>query len=419
MPSFVALIGTQFGDEGKGKLIDFLSHDFDYVVRYQGGDNAGHTINIDGNKYILKLIPSGIFQTKAIIAPGTIVNPITLLQEIDSLSCLGNLSNKLFVSDLAHVIFDFHIEWDKLCEKIRGKHAIYSTYRGIGPCYSDKSARFGVRICDLMNYECLVEKLKINLELKNPLFAKFGLPVFDAEVVAKKYYELGQKIKPFLINYYDFFLKETSLKKKFLFEGSQGMLLDLDCGTYPYVTSSNIVGSLMHGAYLSPHKINRIIGIVKCYATRVGNGEFITELDDKKLTSYIQEVGHEYGSVTGRPRRIGWLDLVSVKYSLNVSGVTEIALTLVDVLNNLDEIKVCVGYEENNAAIDSDMPCKNNKISPVYKTFSSWDDDFENIKKYDDFSDNLKTYIKFLEDFLSLKITFISFGRDRQLTVER
>ncbi|AEW45975.1 adenylosuccinate synthetase [Mycoplasma haemocanis str. Illinois] len=404
----VSVLGVFFGDEGKAKIVDYISKDFDYVVRYQGGDNAGHTVWIKDKKYVFQLIPCGILQTKAFISHGVVLNPQSLLKEIQNLSTCIEIKDRLFISEHAHVICDWNIAYDKFIEHLRGSNAIGTTNKGIGPTYSNKALRLGIRVKDLLDYDSLREKIDLNLKIYNVLFKSYGQPTFDLEVETRKYFEYGQKIKPYLVDSYHWIYGELSRGKKFLFEGSQGLMLDLDLGTYPFVTSSNITGSLISGTSLSFRHFKRMVGVVKVYSSRVGNGEFITEIKDLDLVDYIRKVGNEFGSVTGRPRKIGWLDLVALKYVVNISGITEIVLTLVDVLNNLEEVKVCDSYEHS-----SGQPI------PMYKSFKGWKEDYSSIKRYSDFSEEFRHFVKYIEDFVGIPVTIISYGKSREDTLIR
>lgn len=397
------VVGTFFGDEGKAKIVDYISNNYDYVVRYQGGDNAGHSAQVNGQKYLFQIIPCGILRTKAVISHGLVLNPENLFKEINELGEL--VKDRLFISKNVHIICSWNIAFDKLIEKVRGANAVGTTLKGIGPTYSNKALRLGLRAKDLLDLDSLREKIKLNLDIYNVLFAHYGEPTFDLELETNKYYEYGQQLKPYLIDSYLFFHSEFKKGKKFLLEGSQGIMLDLDLGTYPFVTSSNIIASAVSGTSMPFSYFKRIIGVVKAYSSRVGNGSFITELSDQRIVNYIRQKANEFGSVTGRPRRIGWLDLVALKYAVNIAGITELALTLVDIINGLDEIKVCVSYGKDS--------------KPEYKTFKAWKDDYSKIKDYSDFSKELRDYLEFIEFFIGIKITIISYGKERDETFLR
>lgn len=301
------MAGSSFGDEGKAKVVDCFSAEFDCVVRYQGGDNAGHSVYLpDGNKHVFRLIPAGILNTKAVIAHGAVLNPKKLLDEINGISQFVPVGERLFISNRAHIIFDWAIALDNLLEDLKEDNKIGTTGKGIGPTYSLKALRINLRVGDLLDRKILAQNINYSLKFLNPIFSAYGYPTFNEEECVNRYFEMGQRLKPYLCNTVSLLQKLDADNKKILFEGSQGLLLDLDMGTYPFVTSSNIVGALASGTGLPPKTFNKgIIGVVKVYFSRVGSGVFPTELKDQKLTNHIREVGREYGSVTGRPRRIG------------------------------------------------------------------------------------------------------------------
>lgn len=419
--NLLMIIGTQFGDEGKGKFVDLLSNQFDYIVRYQGGDNAGHTIVFDNKTFKLRLIPSGIFnpRNRVVIANGVVLNPNTLLEEVQYLRSNGINTDNLYISDKCHVIFNFHIEMDKLLEELKGENKIGTTHKGIGPCYTDKVSRIGIRVCDLFDFNTLLSKVQENLQIKNILFSKYGKQIFNPYTITKQYYELGQRIKPFVINTVALLNYAYERNNKILFEGAQGIMLDIDYGTYPYVTSSNVLGLISSGTGIAINKIKRILGVVKAYSTRVGSGPFISEIEELNLANYIREKGHEYGTVTKRPRRVGWLDLFLLKYVVTVSGISEIAITLIDVLSRIEKIKVCVGYKKNDKSLNY-MPSsieELQKCEPIYETLDGWFEDVSNIKSYDDLPLNLKRYINYIQNFLKVRVRFISVGPDRNQTI--
>lgn len=419
--NLLTIIGMQFGDEGKGKFVDLLSSQYEYIVRYQGGDNAGHTIKFDNKTFKLRLIPSGIFNpnNKVIIANGVVFNPITFLEEIEYLQ-KNNISVKnLFVSDKCHVILDYHIEMDTLIEELKGNQKVGTTNKGIGPCYADKAARFGIRICDLFNFDILLKKVQMSLEAKNVLFGKYNKKLFNPYSVAKKYFDYGKKIKPFIFNTIALLNYAHDKNKKILFEGAQGIMLDVDYGTYPFVTSSNVIGLLSSGTGIAINKFKNILGIVKAYSTRVGEGPFVSEILNDSIAEKIRTKGNEYGTVTKRPRRIGWIDLFMLKYSKMVSGVNQIAITLVDVLSEFDKIKVCIGYKKNNKILKY-MPSSIEELKmcePIYEEMDGWNVDVSNIKTYEKLPQNLKSYLLYIESFLNVKIKYISLGPDRSQTI--
>ena len=393
------IIGLQYGDEGKGKFTDLISDDYDYVVRYQGGDNAGHSIAFDNQKYSLRLIPSGIFKSKkVVIGNGCVVNPETLLFEIEYLKKNKfKIENQLYVSDQAHVIFDFNILMDKLIEDNKGNKKIGTTIKGIGPTYTDKYSRIGIRICDLFNIDILKQKLTLSLRDKNIIFKNYGYKKINVNQVAKKYYELGKKIRK-----------------------AQGVLLDIDFGTYPYVTSSNVATGMSSGTGIGISKINNVLGIVKAYTSRVGEGPFCSEIKDQKIANSIREKGNEFGTVTKRPRRIGWIDLVALKYAIEITGATELAITLLDVLSIMDKIKICINYSLNSKTIDY-IPTSvdlYSKCKPKYIEVQGWKSDISMIKKYDDLPLNCKKYLTTIQKILNVKISYISVGPKRDQTIK-
>ncbi len=415
------LIGSQYGDEGKGKFVDILSEGYDYIVRFQGGDNAGHSIVIGGKKYKLRLIPSGIFKKnkKVVIGHGVVVNPKTLLNEIDYLEKNGfSVKGRLFVADRAHVILDYHKQIDKYQEELKGDQKVGTTLCGIGPCYSDKIQRVGIRIADLLNKKELENKITLSFKTKIHLLPKLGYKISDAKKIAEEYYKIGLKIKPYISNTIDLLNNAYRAGKKILFEGAQGSFLDIDMGTYPYVTSSSTIAGVSSGSGISLTKVNDVLGIVKAYTSRVGEGPFVCEIFGTTAKK-IRDAGGEYGTITKRPRRIGWLDLVMLKYAVNVVGITEIALTLVDVLSGLNEIKVCVGYKYKGKTINEILPDNTEyaKCKPIYKMFKGWKEDISNIKKYSDLPTNCKKYVEYISKVVETPIAFVSVGNDRTQTI--
>lgn len=423
MSSFVVL-GAQWGDEGKGKMTDYLAEKADVVVRFQGGNNAGHTVEVGDKQYKLHLIPSGIlYKNKLnVIANGVVVDPEAFFTEIEYLEGLGEeiTPEKLIVSDRSQVIMPYHKILDALKEEARGKNDIGTTRKGIGPCYTDKVERCGIRVCDLINPEVLRRKLEQYLPEKNKAITKlYGGEALDLEEVYNKYVEYGKKIKPFV--------QDTSVKifdaikanKQVLFEGAQGTLLDIDFGSYPYVTSSNtIAGGLCVGAGIGPTMLDSAVGVVKAYTTRVGKGPFPTELNDE-IGEWIRVKGHEYGVTTGRSRRCGWLDLVILKTAARVSGLTSFSVTKIDTLAGLDKLKVCVGYKFEDKVIDyfpaslEDLA----KCEPIYEEFDGWDDSVADARSYEELPENAKIYLKRIEEFTGVKIAIISVGPRRDQTM--
>lgn len=399
------VVGAQWGDEGKGKIIDLLSRDADIIVRYQGGNNAGHTVVIGDKEFILHLIPSGILRKGklCIIGNGVVVDPEALLSEISMLEAKGiKIDGNLLISECAHVILPYH----KVIDKRRGAR-IGTTGRGIGPCYMDKMARCGIRMIDIVNEETLKRKLSANLE---------GSDEFNADQIYKEYLEYGKKIKKYLVNVSLFLNKAIAKKKDILFEGAQGTLLDIDHGTYPYVTSSNSTsGGACTGAGVGPTKIDKVIGVVKAYTTRVGEGPFPTEFKEG-LMEKIRTKGKEFGATTGRPRRCGWFDALIVKHAVAVNGLDEIVVTKLDVLDEMDEIKICTGYKYEGK-IYKDFPANIDvleKCVPVYEACDGWLKDTTSATKYKDLPPNTKKYLDRLSKLLNVKIGMVSVGSKRE-----
>lgn len=423
--SVKVVVGAQWGDEGKGKIVDLLSLNADIVARYQGGANAGHTIVIDNQKYVLHLIPSGILnpKSKCVIGNGVVIDPVALVDEIEMLKSHNiDVSGRLFISHKAHLIMPYHKMMDTVREKQNIDKSIGTTGRGIGPAYLDKAKRTGIRIVDLLDRKDFEEKLRYNINEYNEVLTKiYGLEELDVEQIVEKYLEFDKLIDPYVTDISTILNEHIDQGKDIIVEGAQGALLDIDHGTYPYVTSSNPTsGGACTGLGIPPTKIDSIIGIVKAYTTRVGNGPFPTELKDD-IGLHIAKVGYEYGATTGRPRRCGWLDLFALKYSVMINGIDTIALTKLDVLDDLEEIKVCVGYSINGKQLNS-FPVDMHKfanISLIYKTFKGWKTNTTNLKSYDDFPEEAKVYIDFIEEFTSAKVKLISVSPDRNDTIIR
>ncbi len=424
MSSFVVL-GAQWGDEGKGKITDYLAEKADLVVRFQGGNNAGHTVEVEDKQYKLHLIPSGIlYDNKVnIIGNGVVVDPEALLSEMNYLEGLGVsiTPEKLIISDRAHVIMPYHKVLDALKEKARGANSIGTTGKGIGPCYTDKFERCGIRICDLIDKKVLKEKLQENLTLKNKYITKvYDGEALDFDTIYNQYVEYAEKVKPFVKDVSVILNKDIKEDKSILFEGAQGMLLDIDYGTYPFVTSSNTTaGGVSSGAGIGPNKVNEVIGITKAYTTRVGKGPFPTELEDE-TGEWIRTQGHEYGVTTGRARRCGWLDIVIVNTSVRVSGLTSLVITKIDTLAGLDKIKMCVGYEFEGKVIDyfpaslEDLA----KCKPIYEEFEGWGEEIKDAKTFDELPENAKKYLNRIEELTGVEISIVSIGPKRSETIE-
>ena len=423
MSAFIVL-GAQWGDEGKGKMTDYLAEEADVVVRYQGGNNAGHTVEVGDKQYKLHLIPSGILHDEKlnVIGNGVVVDPLAFFKEIDYLKAEGVsvTPDKLIVSDRAHVIMPYHKTLDKLKELARGKNDIGTTGKGIGPCYTDKVERCGIRVCDLIDKEVLKEKLMNNRDMKNAYITKvLGGEALDFDAMYEEYAALGERLKPFVretsVRVYDEIKKDKSV----LFEGAQGMLLDIDYGTYPYVTSSNTTaGGVANGVGIGPTMITNAVGIAKSYTTRVGKGPFPTELEDE-TGEWIREKGHEYGVTTGRSRRCGWLDVVILKTTVRVSGLTSLAVTKIDTLAGLDKVKMCVGYKFKDTVIDyfpaslEDLA----KCEPIYEEFEGWDESVANARSYDELHPNARKYLERIEALTDTRISIVSVGPRRDQTM--
>ncbi|RSJ97772.1 adenylosuccinate synthase [Streptococcus australis] len=417
----VVVVGTQWGDEGKGKITDFLSANAEVIARYQGGDNAGHTIVIDGKKFKLHLIPSGIFfpEKISVIGNGVVVNPKSLVKELAYLHEEGVSTDSLRISDRAHVILPYHIELDRLQEESKGENKIGTTIKGIGPAYMDKAARVGIRIADLLDREVFAERLRINLEEKNRQFTK----LYDAEALSfddifEEYYEYGQQIKQYVTDTSVILNDALDNGKRVLFEGAQGVMLDIDQGTYPFVTSSNpVAGGVTIGSGVGPSKIDKVVGVCKAYTSRVGDGPFPTELFDE-VGDRIREVGHEYGTTTGRPRRVGWFDSVVMRHSRRVSGITNLSLNSIDVLSGLDTVKTCVAYDLDGERIDY-YPASLEQLKrckPIYEELPGWSEDITGVRHLDELPENARNYVRRVGELVGVRISTFSVGPDRDQT---
>jgi len=420
--SATVIVGTQFGDEGKGKLVDYLSDKYDIVVRYQGGANAGHTICFDNKTIVLHLLPSGIFHEGCVcvIGNGVVIDPAALLDEIRKVEELGyEVKGRLFISHNAHLIMPYHKRLDSLHEDAQGDQKIGTTGRGIGPSYEDKFARKGIRVVDLLNPEVLQEKLRDNLAAKNKLLKTiYEKEEFDIDAMVKEYAEFDKIIDPYVTNTQLYLNRQLKAGKTVLLEGAQGCLLDVDHGTYPYVTSSNPTsGGACTGSGIAPNYIGKVIGICKAYMTRVGNGAFPSELSDE-TGERLGQIGHEFGATK---RRCGWIDLVALRYSLAVNGVTEIALTKLDVLDTFEEISVCTSYMLDGKEIQ-DFPTDHqtlSRVTPVFKTMKGWKATNADARTFDEMRPEARNYVTFLEEELQVPVTFISVGPGRDETVFR
>lgn len=423
MPNIV-IIGTQWGDEGKGKIVDFLTQKSDIVVRFQGGNNAGHTLYVNGKKLILHLIPSGILYEDKIcmIGNGTVIDPQVLLDEINSLKkeFVDVNPDRLVISERANLIMPYHKAIDLAREKAKGSKKLGTTGRGIGPCYEDKIARRGIRMIDLKDPEGLKEKIEENIREKNFYLTQFlnAEPV-DSNLIFKEYLQMAEQLLPYVKDVSIELEKAVKEGKNILFEGAQGTHLDIDHGTYPFVTSSNTVaGNASSGAGIGPSYLHHIVGVVKAYTTRVGSGPFVTELTDE-IGDYIQKKGQEFGATTGRRRRCGWLDLVMVNDSKRLNGLSSLAITKLDVLSGIEKLKVCVAYKLDGKLIYSRPASLKDiaKCEPVYETLPGWKEDISNIKDHKDLPTQAKDYISFVEEVTGLPVSIISVGPSRSQTI--
>ncbi|MEE3716890.1 adenylosuccinate synthase [Tumidithrix elongata RA019] len=418
----VIVIGAQWGDEGKGKITDLLSRSANVVVRYQGGINAGHTVVVNDQTFKLHLIPSGILypETDCIIASGTVIDPKILLEELAQLKQLGVTTDNLFIAETAHVTMPYHRLIDQASEKQRAEHKIGTTGRGIGPTYADKADRIGIRVLDLMDPEVLPKRLRWAVEQKNIILDRlYDLPPLDPKEVIEQYQGYAEQLRPHVV---DASLKiDEAIKKRrnILFEGAQGTLLDLDHGTYPYVTSSNpVAGGACIGAGVGPTMIDRIIGVAKAYTTRVGEGPFPTELNDE-TGALLCDRGAEFGTTTGRQRRCGWFDGVIGRYAVRINGLDCLAITKMDVLDELDEIKVCIAYELDGQVV-RDFPSNSRAFAralPIYETLPGWRKPTNACKTLAELPTEARAYLKFLAELMEIPIAIVSLGASRGQTI--
>ncbi len=421
--STCVVMGSQWGDEGKGKITDFLACEADVVVRYQGGNNAGHTIVIDGVKYALQSIPSGIFNPHIVnvVANGVVLNPRAFLEELHGLEARGITNYQLKISDRASLIMPYHLMLDGASENLKGDKKIGTTKKGIGPCYTDKASRIGLRVGDLLEPKFFKERLHEALLIKNKELEMYGLDKVSEEEIYNEYMSYARELSPFICDTSVLLNKYLEEDKKVLFEGAQGAMLCLDHGTFPYVTSSSpLASSIPLNAGIAPKYINTVVGIAKAYNTRVGAGPFPTEIEGD-LASLIRERGHEYGTVTKRPRRVGYLDLVVLKNAVRLSGVTSWSLMLFDVLTGIDELKVCTAYELDGKQIDYEPGCLAvfERCKPVYTVLQGWKEDISNCKSFEELPENAKKYIEFIEKETKVSVDMISVGADRNQTIVR
>lgn len=418
----VVVIGAQWGDEGKGKITDLLSKSADVVVRYQGGVNAGHTVVVKDQTFKLHLIPSGILypDTDCIIGSGTVIDPKVLIEELDQLEALGVSTANLLISQTAHVTMPYHRLIDQAAEERRGTHKIGTTGRGIGPTYADKSERTGIRVLDLMNPEVMKEKIRWSVNYKNVLLEKFyGLQPLDPEAVIEEYLGYAERLRPHTVDSSLKIYDAVQRRRNILFEGAQGTLLDLDHGTYPYVTSSNpVAGGACVGAGVGPTMIDRVIGVAKAYTTRVGEGPFPTEIHDE-MGQLLCDRGAEFGTTTGRQRRCGWFDAVIGRYAVRINGLDCLAITKLDVLDEMDEIKVCVAYEVNGQRCEH-FPNSAElfaQCQPVYETMPGWKQSTADCRSLEDLPAEALSYLKFLAELMEVPIAIVSLGASRDQTI--
>ena len=419
--STLVVVGSQWGDEGKGKITDYLAQEADVVVRSQGGNNAGHTINFDGEKFALRSIPSGIFNPKIknVMANGMVINPKQALEELAGLEARGITKYQLFISNRAHIVLPYHEMLDGAFEQFKGDKKIGTTKRGIGPAYADKANRIGVRMCDLIDPEAFAKALKSSLTIKNMELKMLGLPELKFDDIYNEYVEYGKKLKKFVCDTSLFLEEEIEKGSKILFEGAQGVMLCLDHGTYPYVTSSSPTGaSVPLNAGIAPRYINNVLGICKAYTTRVGEGPFPTEIEGE-LANYIRERGHEYGTVTKRPRRVGYLDCVALNYARRVSGINYLSLMLFDVLSGIKKLKICYAYELDGKVINT-MPAtidELERVTPLYVEMDGWDEDITHVTSFDELPLNAQKYLRKIEELTKCEVVIFSVGPDRKQTI--
>lgn len=417
----LVVTGSQWGDEGKGKITDYFACRADMVVRYQGGNNAGHTVVFDGHRYSLRSIPSGIFNphTVNVMANGMVVNPESVVAELARLCEQGISDYKLYISDRAAMVMPWHADLDGAYEARKGKGLIGTTRNGIGPAYSDKYSRCGLRMGDLLDPEYFAERLRAALEIKNPELENLGLRTYDFDTVYRRYMELAEQLGPMITDTSELINAALDTDDKILFEGAQGMMLCIDHGTYPYVTSSSpSAASVPTGAGIAPRWIDEVVGVAKAYCTRVGEGGFPTEIFGETADA-IRERGHEYGTVTGRPRRIGWFDGVVARYTSRLAGISCWALMLFDVLSGLDKVRICTGYEIDGKPVKN-PPCTVSglsRVKPVFVEMDGWKEDISDCKSFDELPEAAKAYVRKIEEVTGTKVGIISVGADRSKTI--
>jgi len=419
--STVVVVGTQWGDEGKGKITDFLAESADVVARYQGGNNAGHTIMIKDKKYKVHLIPSGIFYGNkvCVLGNGMVINPAALIEEIEYIHASGFSTEGLKISDRAHVIMPYHIRLDALEEEQKGQNKIGTTLKGIGPCYMDKASRNGIRIADLLDRAVFEEKLRAMVAAKNKVIEQvYGAEGLDADEILEDYLRYAEVIRPYVTDTSVVLNDAIDSGRKVLFEGAQGVMLDIDHGTYPFVTSSNpSAGGVCIGSGVGPTKIKQVIGVAKAYTSRVGDGPFPTELKDA-VGDRIREIGNEYGTTTGRPRRVGWFDSVVVRHARRVSGITGLSLNSLDVLTGLSTVKICTAYRYRGELIDYYPASLSvlNECEAVYEELPGWHEDISGARKLEDLPLNARRYVERVSELTGIPIVIFSVGRSREQT---
>jgi len=424
MPGYV-IVGMQWGDEGKGKIVDFLTSQADLVVRHQGGNNAGHTLVVEGHQTVLHLIPSGILHEKTVcaIGNGTVLDPAVLVEELDEVSGMGiACEGRLFISSSAHVIMPYHKILDGAQEKFRGKNKIGTTGRGIGPAYADKADRLGIRFADFVNPDRFTMKLEEVLDYKNAILTQtFQLPKLELDAIIAEYAPLAERLAPYVADTVTLVHKAIAKGSRIVFEGAQGCMLDLDHGTFPYVTSSTTLsGGVCAGAGVGPKEVHGVIGIVKAYSTRVGEGPFPTELLNG-TGELLRKYGQEFGATTGRPRRCGWLDLVQLRRAAQLNGVTSLVLTKPDVLGEFDSLDICTGYEVNGETTH-EFPAQLDELErakPQYESMPGWKTDISGCRTWDELPENAKAYFLRIEEVLGIPIHIISVGPGREQTITR
>jgi adenylosuccinate synthase len=418
-----ALIGLQWGDEGKGKVVDAVASNLDMVVRCQGGANAGHTVVVDGKKRVLHLVPSGVLYRHVIglIGNGVVIDPLVLSAEIDALDAAGfELGTRLFISPRAHVVAPYHKALDRLAEAERGGGKIGTTGRGIGPAYGDKAARVGVRMGDFILEDRFTSLLEAQLAVKNKTLVAAGVAPLSKDAILAELLPAARRLRPFVADTFEMLHAAVDARRAIWLEGAQGALLDLDLGTYPYVTSSNThVGGLLSGAGLPPRSLSGVVGVAKAYATRVGEGPFPTE-DSGPIGEELRRRGAEFGATTGRPRRCGWLDLVALRYAVRQNGVDEIALTKADVLSGFPEIKACVAYKIGGVET-RDFPNTDalSDVEPAYRTFDGFTGEIADMRRFEDLPPALRAFVSFVESYVETPITLVSTGPDREQLIRR